>query len=61
MQLLNSDRAKNFGFKDNIIELPDEIGVDIQFVSISASAILELGEDFKNFLIGGHEAEDFFK
>ena len=57
----NSDRAKNFGFKDNIIELPDEIGGRYSIWSpISASAILELGEDFKNFLIGGHEADDLF-
>ncbi len=51
-------KAKKFGFKDNIIEFPNEIGGRYSIWSpISLPAILELGEDFKDFLRGGHEAD----
>ena len=53
------DRAKKFGFQENIIEFPNEIGGRYSMWSpISLSAILELGENFKDFLIGGHEADE---
>ena len=53
------DKAQNFGFKENIIEFPNEIGGRYSMWSpISLPAILELGEDFKEFLIGGHEADN---
>ena len=54
-----SDKAQNFGFKENIIEFPKEIGGRYSMWSpISLPAILELGDDFKDFLIGGFEADD---
>jgi glucose-6-phosphate isomerase len=53
------DKAKNFGFIENIIEFPNEIGGRYSIWSpISLPAILELGENFKEFLIGGHEADN---
>ncbi len=53
------DKAQNFGFKENIIEFPNEIGGRYSMWSpISLPAILELGEKFKEFLIGGHEADN---
>ena len=53
------DKAQNFGFKENIIEFPNEIGGRYSIWSpISLPAILELGEKFKEFLIGGHEADN---
>jgi glucose-6-phosphate isomerase len=54
------DKAQNFGFfKENIIQFPNEIGGRYSMWSpISLPAILELGDDFKNFLIGGFEADD---
>ena len=53
------DKAKKFGFKENIIEFPNEIGGRYSMWSpISLSAILELGENFKDFLIGGYEADE---
>ena len=53
------DKAQNFGFKENIIEFPNEIGGRYSMWSpISLPAILELEENFKDFLIGGHEADN---
>ena len=53
------DKAQNFGFKENIIEFPNEIGGRYSMWSpIALPAILELGDDFKEFLIGGFEADD---
>ena len=53
------DKAKNFDFKENIIQFPNEIGGRYSMWSpISLPAILELGDDFKDFLIGGFEADD---
>ena len=53
------DKAQNFGFKENIIQFPNEIGGRYSMWSpISLPAILELGDDFKDFLIGGFEADD---
>ena len=47
------DKAQNFGFKENIIEFPNEIGGRYSMWSpISLPAILELGENFKDFLLG---------
>ncbi len=51
--------AQKFGFKQNIIQFPCEVGGRYSIWSpISLPAILELGESFKDFLIGGHEADD---
>lgn len=54
------DKAQKFGFfKENIIQLPDEIGGRYSLWSpISLPAILELGENFKDFLEGGYEADN---
>ena len=53
------DKAESFGFKENIIQFPKEIGGRYSMWSpISLPAILELGDDFKDFLIGGFEADD---
>ena len=53
------DKAQNFGFKENIIEFPNQIGGRYSMWSpISLPAILELGENFKDFLVGGHEADN---
>jgi glucose-6-phosphate isomerase len=53
------DKAQNFGFKENVIEFPNEIGGRYSMWSpISLPAILELGENFKEFLLGGHEADN---
>ena len=53
------DKAQNFGFKENVIEFPNEIGGRYSMWSpISLPAILELGENFKDFLVGGHEADN---
>ncbi len=53
--------ASKFGFSNNIIEFPNEIGGRYSIWSpISLPAILELGEDFKNFLLGGFEADQLF-
>ena len=53
------DKAQNLGFKENIIEFPNEIGGRYSMWSpISLPAILELGENFKDFLVGGHEADN---
>ena len=53
------DKAQNFGFRENIIQFPNEIGGRYSMWSpISLPAILELGDDFKDFLIGGFEADD---
>ena len=52
------DKAAQFGFTDNIIEFPNEIGGRYSIWSpISLPAILELGESFKDFLVGGFEAD----
>ena len=52
------DKATKFGFTDNIIEFPNEIGGRYSIWSpISLAAILELGESFKDFLVGGFEAD----
>tara|TARA_B100001094_G_scaffold246562_1_gene243233 strand:- start:1264 stop:2676 length:1413 start_codon:yes stop_codon:yes gene_type:complete len=52
------NKANDYGFKDNIIEFPNEIGGRYSMWSpISLSAILELGESFKDFLRGGFEAD----
>ena len=52
------DKASKFGFTENIIEFPNEIGGRYSIWSpISLPAILELGELFKDFLIGGFEAD----
>ena len=54
-----SDLAKQNGFKENIIEFPNEIGGRYSIWSpISLAAILELGEDFKDFLLGGFKADN---
>lgn len=54
-----SDLAKQNGFKENIIEFPNEIGGRYSIWSpISLAAILELGEGFKDFLLGGFKADD---
>ena len=51
-------KAQEKGFKDNIIEFSDEVGGRYSIWSpISLPAILELGEDFKDFLIGGFQAD----
>ena len=53
------DKAENFDFRENIIQFPNEIGGRYSMWSpISLPAILELGDDFKDFLIGGFEADD---
>lgn len=53
------DKAQNFGFIENIIEFPNEIGGRYSMWSpISLPAILELGENFVEFLAGGHEADN---
>ena len=53
------DKATKFGFIDNIIEFPNEIGGRYSIWSpISLAAILELGESFKDFLDGGFEADN---
>ena len=53
------DKAIKFGFTDNIIEFPNEIGGRYSIWSpISLAAILELGESFKDFLVGGFEADN---
>ena len=53
------DKATKFGFTDNIIEFPNEIGGRYSIWSpISLAAILELGESFKDFLVGGFEADN---
>jgi len=53
------DKARKFGFKENIIEFPNEIGGRYSMWSpIALPAILELGENFKEFLFGGHEADN---
>ena len=53
------DKAQNFGFNKNLIEFPNEIGGRYSIWSpISLPAILELGEDFKDFLIGGYESDN---
>lgn len=52
------DKASEHGFTDNIIEFPNEIGGRYSIWSpISLPAILELGENFKDFLIGGFDAD----
>jgi len=52
------DKAGQFGFTGNIIEFPNEIGGRYSIWSpISLPAILELGESFKDFLVGGFEAD----
>ena len=53
------DKSTKFGFTDNIIEFPNEIGGRYSIWSpISLAAILELGESFKDFLVGGFEADN---
>ena len=53
------DKAQNLGFKKNLVEFPNEIGGRYSMWSpISLPAILELGEDFKEFLAGGHESDN---
>jgi glucose-6-phosphate isomerase len=55
----NPQKAKEFDFRDNIIEFPNEIGGRYSIWSpISLPAILELGENFKDFLIGGLDADN---
>ncbi len=57
----NPDEARNYGFNDNIIEFPSEIGGRYSIWSpISLPAILELGEGFKDFLLGGFNADNLF-
>lgn len=55
-------KAKEFGFKSkNIISFPIEVGGRYSIWSpIALSAILELGDFFKDFLIGGSEADHHF-
>lgn len=54
------EKAKEMGFsKHNIIQFPNEIGGRYSIWSpISLPAILELGEDFIDFLNGGAEADN---
>jgi glucose-6-phosphate isomerase len=54
------EKAQSLGFlKENIIEFPKEIGGRYSIWSpISLPAILELGESFKDFLVGGYKADD---
>ena len=54
------EKAENFGFlKENIIQFPREVGGRYSIWSpISLPAILELGENFKNFLLGGRDADE---
>ncbi len=52
------EKAKEKGFKDNIIEFPYEIGGRYSIWSpVSLPAILELGSNFKDFLLGGFNAD----
>ena len=53
-------KAEEYGFKNhNIIKFPEEIGGRYSIWSpISLPAILELGKDFIDFLIGGFEADN---
>ncbi len=54
------NKARKFGFyNENIIQFPNEIGGRYSIWSpIALPAILELGENFKDFLVGGHEADN---
>ena len=52
-------KANLYGFKDNIFYFPNEIGGRYSVWSpISLPAILELGDGFKDFLIGGFDADN---